>query len=146
MKDDLRQRTMQFAFEVVQAFARFPRQTDAQLLGKQLLKSGTSVGANYGETDRGRSGAEFIAKCGDCLREAAETAYGLDLIVLSNVIPAEKLAAVRKGCSDLIAISWPSLGAQRRNDEGFSSFIILTSSFASSRRKCLVDPICALAK
>ena len=105
MKDYLRQRTMQFAFEVVQAFARFPRQTDAQLLGSQLLKSGTSVGANYGEADRGRSRAEFIAKSGDCLREAEETAYWLDLIVPSKLVPAEQLAAVRKGCSELIASS-----------------------------------------
>jgi four helix bundle protein len=66
---DLRERTKSFALRVVRMFSALPKTTEAQVLGKQLLRSGTSIGANYREAYRGRSKAEFIAKCGDCLRE-----------------------------------------------------------------------------
>ena len=81
-----------------------PKTTEAQVLGKQLLRSGTSVGANYREAYRGRSKAEFIAKCGDSLRELEETAYWLELLVDGKMIPAEKLVAIRRECDELIAI------------------------------------------
>lgn len=74
---DLRDRTKQFALRIIEMFSLIPKTTEAQVLGKQLLRSGTSVGANYREAYRGRSKAEFIAKCGDSLRELEETAYWL---------------------------------------------------------------------
>jgi four helix bundle protein len=74
------------------------------VLGKQLLRSGTSVGANYREARRGRSKPEFIAKCGDSLREIEETAYWLELLVESGIVPAEKLQPLRKECDELPAI------------------------------------------
>src|SRR4029077_5554921 len=64
---DLRARTKDFALRVIRMFSALPKTTEAQLLGKQLLRSGTSIGANYREAYRGRSKAEFIAKCGDSL-------------------------------------------------------------------------------
>ena len=63
---------MDFALRVVRMFSQLPKSTQAQVLGKQLLRSGTSIGANYREAFRGRSKAEFVAKCGDCLREVEE--------------------------------------------------------------------------
>jgi len=78
-KKDLRERTKEFALSVIQMFSRIPKNTEAQVLGKQLLRSSTSVGANYREAYRGRSKAEFIAKCGDSLRELEETTYWLEL-------------------------------------------------------------------
>lgn len=72
---DLRERTKSFAVRVVRMFSALPKTTEAQVLGKQVLRSGTSIGANYREAYRGRSKAEFIAKCGDCLREIEERAY-----------------------------------------------------------------------
>jgi len=83
---------------------RLPKTTEAQVLGKQLLRSGTSVGANYREAYRGRSKAEFISKCGDSLRELEETAYWLELLVDGNMMPAQKLSALRQECDELIAI------------------------------------------
>jgi len=103
-KKDLRDRTKQFALSVIQMFSRIPKNTEAQVLGKQLLRSGTSVGANYREAYRGRSKAEFIAKCGDSLRALEETAYWLELLVDGKIIPPEKLAAIRTECDELIAI------------------------------------------
>jgi four helix bundle protein len=74
------------------------------VLGKQVLRSGTSIGANYREAYRGRSKAEFIAKCGDCLREIEETAYWLELLVDARIVSATKLAPLRKEIDELTAI------------------------------------------
>ncbi len=71
---DLRGRTKDFALRIVRMFSALPKTTQAQVLDKQVLRSGTSVGANYREAFRARSRAEFIAKCGDALREIEETA------------------------------------------------------------------------
>jgi four helix bundle protein len=85
-------------------FSGLPKTTEAQVLGKQVLRSGTSVGANYREAYRARSRAEFISKCGDSLRELEETAYWLELLVDGKIVPADRLAAVRQECDELIAI------------------------------------------
>lgn len=101
---DLRDRTKQFALRIIEMFSLIPKTTEAQVLGKQLLRSGTSVGANYREAYRGRSKAEFIAKCGDSLRELEETAYWLELLVDGKIVPREKLSTLRQECDELIAI------------------------------------------
>ncbi|CAN5555905.1 four helix bundle protein [soil metagenome] len=85
-ENDLRDRTKGFALRIVRMFSALPKTTEAQVLGKQLLRSGTSIGANYREAFRARSKAEFIAKCGDCLREIEESAYWLELLVESGVV------------------------------------------------------------
>jgi four helix bundle protein len=79
-------------------FSKLPKTTEAQVLGKQALRSGTSVGANYREAYRARSRAEFIAKCGDSLRELEETAYWLELLVDGKIVLPEKLKTVRQEC------------------------------------------------
>ena len=101
---DLRPRTRDFALRIVRMFASLPRTTVALVLGKQVLRSGTSVGANYCEAYRGRSKAEFIAKCGDSLRELEETNYWFELLVEGKVVPGPKLAALRQECDELTAI------------------------------------------
>ena len=101
---DLRDRTKAFALRVVRMFSALPKTTEAQVLGKQLLRSGTSIGANYREAFRARSKAEFIAKCGDSLREIEEGAYWLELLVESGVVSVEKLAPLRQECEELTAI------------------------------------------
>ena len=72
---NLKDRTKQFALRILRMYSSLPKTTAAQILGKQVLRSGTSVGANYREADRARSKAEFIAKMGECLKELDETAY-----------------------------------------------------------------------
>jgi four helix bundle protein len=103
-KIDLRERTKSFALRVVRMFSALPKTTEAQILGKQVLRSGTSIGANYREAFRGRSKAEFIAKCGDCLREIEETAYWLELLVEANIVSTGKLAPLRNEIDELTAI------------------------------------------
>lgn len=85
-------------------YSALPKATHAQVLGKQTLRSGTSVGANYREAFRARSRPEFIAKCGDCLREIEETNYWLELLTESGVVPAARLAELRQESDEITAI------------------------------------------
>ena len=101
---DLAARTKSFALQIIRLFSSLPKTAEAQIVGKQLLRSGTSVGANYREAYRGRSKAEFVSKCGDCLREIEETAYWLDLLAEANLTSRERLRAIRQECRELIAI------------------------------------------
>ena len=103
-KRDLQERTKQFALSIIRTFSILPKTTEAQVLGKQLLRSGMSVGANYREAYRGRSKAEFIAKCGDSLRELEESAYWLELLADGKIIRPERLTAIRGECDELLAI------------------------------------------
>jgi four helix bundle protein len=101
---DLALRTKNFARRIIRLYVALPKETLAQVLGKQALRSGTSVGANYRETNRARSKAEFISKIGDCLKEADETAYWLELLIDEAVVSPQKLEALLKEANELIAI------------------------------------------
>ena len=107
MKDggvDLKGRTKELALRVIRMYARLPKTAVARVLGKQVLRSGTSVGANYREAYRARSKAEFRAKCGDSLKELEETAYWFELLADGGIVPEDKLAALRQECHELTAI------------------------------------------
>jgi len=101
---DLRERTKLFGLRIIRLYSALPKTTEAQVLGKQALRAGTSVGANYREACRGRSKAEFIAKCGDSLRELEETAYWFELLVEAGIVAPPKLEALHDECDQLIAI------------------------------------------
>src|SRR5947207_11461971 len=103
-KNDLADRTKAFALTVIRMTDDLPRTTSAQVLGKQVLRSATSVGANYREASRARSKAEFTAKIGDCLKEIEETEYWLELLVDSSVVPAVKMSDLLDETRQLIAI------------------------------------------
>ncbi len=77
---DLKARTKEFALRIIRLYSSLPRTTEAQVLGRQVLKSGTSVGAHYREARRARSGAEFISKIESGLQELEETVYWLELL------------------------------------------------------------------
>ena len=107
MKDenkDLRGRTKEFAIRVVRMFSALPKSTEAQVLGKQVLRSGTSVGANYREACRSRSRAEFVAKMGDCLKELDESSYWFELLDETGVATPTGLEPLKKECNALLAI------------------------------------------
>lgn len=101
---DLRERTMNFALRVVQMFVAPPKTEEARVLGKQVLRSGTAVGANFREAHRARSKPEFIAKVGDCLKELDESSYWLELLTRSSIVPVSKLASLLDETHQLIAI------------------------------------------
>ncbi len=102
--NDLVGRTTEFALRVVRMFVSMPKTEVARVLGKQVLRSGTSIGANYHEAQRARFKSEFIAKIGDCLKELDETSYWLELLVRSEIIPESKLAALRDENHQFLAI------------------------------------------
>jgi four helix bundle protein len=102
--NDLRDRTKRFALQIIRMFAALPKTVEAQVIGKQVLRSGTSIGANYREAYRSRSRAEFIAKMGDCLKELEETAYWLELLVEGRIVEEKQLAELQKECGELTAI------------------------------------------
>ena len=104
MEKDLLSRTFFYARKIVAFYASLPNSTVAQVLGKQLLRSGTSVGANYREADQGRSRAEFVAKMGDCLKELSETGYWLELLDSESLGDKVACAYLITETRELIAI------------------------------------------
>ena len=103
-ENDLRGRTKRFALQIIRMFTALPKAIEAQVIGRQVLRSGKSVGANYREAYRSRSRAEFIAKAGDCLKELEETAYWLELLIEGGIVAEKQLAALQKECNELTAI------------------------------------------
>jgi len=102
---DLKPRTKAFALRVIRMYSKLTKNdTVAQVLGKQVLRSGTSVGANYREAARARSKSEFISKIGDCLKEIEETEYWLELLVDSKRVSEIKMAELLDETHQLIAI------------------------------------------
>ncbi len=101
---DLRVRTKQFALRVIRLYGALPKRIEAEVIGRQALRSGTSVGANFREAHRARSDAEFLSKLGDCLKELEETLYWLELLTEGEIIKANLLVALQDECNQLIAI------------------------------------------
>lgn len=101
---NLRDRTKQFALEIIRTYAALPPITEAQVIGKQVLRSGTSVGAHYREASRSRSTAEYISKIGGGLQELEETLYWLELLTESQIVPASKLQGLIQEAQEIMAI------------------------------------------
>jgi four helix bundle protein len=101
---ELRSRTKAFALRIIRLYASLPKTTQAQVLGKQVLRSGTSVGAHYREAQRAKSDADFISKMEGALQELDETAYWFELLVESKIVVESKLAGLIKEADELIAI------------------------------------------
>ncbi len=102
---DLKKRTKAFALRIIRLYAKLPKNdTVAQVLGKQVLRSGTSVGANYREASRARSKSEFVSKVGDSLKELDESEYWLELLVDSGCVSAPKMTGLLDETDQLLAI------------------------------------------
>ena len=101
---DLRFRTKQFALRIIGMYSELPKTTVAQVLGKQVLRSGTSVGAQYREANRAKSDADFINKIEGALQELDETDYWLELLGESDIVKEKGLASLRKETDELISI------------------------------------------
>ena len=101
---DLRTRTTDFALRIVRLYSSLPKTTEAQTLGKQVLRSGTSVGAHYREGHRAKSDPDIVNKFGSVLQELDETDFWLDLLVKAGIGPASKADSLIKETNELIAI------------------------------------------
>jgi four helix bundle protein len=102
--EELRARTKIFAIRIVRLYQALPKTTEAQVLGKQLLRSGTSVAANYRAACRGRSRAEWLAKIGVVVEEADETVFWLEMLADCGVISIERLKNLTEESEELVAI------------------------------------------
>jgi len=101
---ELARRTKGFALRIVRLVASLPKSREADVLGRQLLRAGTSVGANYREARRGRSKADFAAKIGVCLQEADESSYWLELLTESKIVRPHLLRDLHREANELTAI------------------------------------------
>jgi four helix bundle protein len=115
--DELRKRTKSFAVRIVHVFRSLPRSPDAQTLGKQLLRSATSVAANYRAVCRARSKAEFIAKLGIVIEEADETVFWLELMSETEIIRADRIQDLLKEGNELLAIFGASLRTSKSDSQ-----------------------------
>jgi len=114
-QEELRDRTKQFAFRIIRLFKSLPRSTEGAVLGKQLLRSGTSVAANYRAVNRARSRAEFIAKIGVVLEEADETVFWLEALAEAGIVKPTLLAPLLREANELVAIFAASQRTARSN-------------------------------
>jgi four helix bundle protein len=112
---DLRERTKAFALRIVRMVSTLPRSLTARVIGGQVLRSGTSVGAHYREACRSRSVAEFISKMEDAIQELDETAYWQELLADSDIVPPKRLVDLRQETDELIAIFTASVKTAKRN-------------------------------
>ena len=112
-KEDLQRRTRQFALNVIRLVEELPRGQVAGVLGQQLLRAGTSVGANYRAACRAKSPADFIAKMGIVEEELDESLYWMELLVESRTTRQDRVADLAKEANELLAIAVASIKTAR---------------------------------
>lgn len=142
---DLKQRTKAFALCIIRLYAQLPKTTEAQVLGRQVLRSGTSVGAYYREAHRSRSDAEFIRKLEGGLRELEETAYWLELLGEAQIFDPEVLAPALREAGALTGIFIASVTTMKRRINR-NQLVAYRLSFRAYRfRTCVpnADPMAA---
>lgn len=112
---DLANRTKRFALEVIRLYSRLPKQTEAQVIGRQMLRSGTSVGAQYREAIRAKSVADFINKIEGSLQELEETQYWFELLNEARIVSdSADVNSLMKKADELIAILVSSARTAKR--------------------------------
>ena len=112
---NLQIRTKQFALEVIKFCEALPKDETGRILTRQLLRSGTSVGANYRAACRAKSKPAFISKMGDVLEEADESGYWVELLVDSRKVDQQKAAPLLTEANELVAIAISSINTAKRN-------------------------------
>ena len=103
-ENDLKDRTKAFALRVIRLYAALPKTVEAQVIGKQQLRSGTSVGAHYREAQRAKSNADFISKIEGGLQELEETVYWLELLTDAEIVHPDRLKLLREEAEELTAV------------------------------------------
>jgi four helix bundle protein len=111
--EELRDRTKQFAMRIVKLFRSLPKTEEARVLGRQVLRSGTSVAANYRAVCRSRSRADFISKLAVVTEEMDETAFWLELMVDTGIVPKAKMENLLAEANELVRIFGSSVHTAR---------------------------------
>jgi four helix bundle protein len=113
-KEDLKLRTKQFALRAIKLVRSLPKDVPGKVLANQLMRSATSVGANYRSACRGRSKAEWRSKLGICLEEGDESGFWLELIMDDGMLPRSRVEPLWKEADELCAIFYTALDSGRR--------------------------------
>ena len=111
---ELRDRTKRFALRVIRMYGQLPKTVEAQVLGRQVLRSGTSVAANYREACRARSDSELVAKLGQVEQELDETMLWLELLVEAGIVTEKRMAALLSECEELIKMTVAAIKTTKR--------------------------------
>jgi len=112
---ELQDRTKRFAVAVVRFFSRLPKTEAARVIGRQLLRAGTSVAANYRAACRARSAADFISKISIVLEETDETLLSLELLVDADIVESRLTSRLSDECHELLKIFSASLATAKAN-------------------------------
>ncbi len=112
---ELKNRTKAYALRIIKLYQALPKSGEAQVIGKQILRSGTSVGAQYREACRAKSPADFINKMEGSIQELDETGYWLELLAESQIVPVGKLVDLQKENDELTAIFVASVKTAKKN-------------------------------
>jgi four helix bundle protein len=111
----LQDRTKAFAVRTIKAFARLPKDEAARIIGRQFLRSGTSLAANYRSACRARSAADFISKISVVAEEADETLFWFELLLEAELVKMNLFEPLMKECEELLKIYSASLATAKRN-------------------------------
>jgi four helix bundle protein len=112
-----KQRTKTLALNIIKLVEKLPKNKTADIIGRQLLRSATSVGANYRSACRGRSVADIIAKLGIVEEEADESFYWMELLVESGIVPKENLQNIMAETNEITAMTVASIKTLRKRNE-----------------------------
>ncbi len=114
-KEEMKKRTKKFALRIISLVGSLPKGKITDVIGRQLLRAGTSVGANYRASCRGRSKADFISKMGIVEEEADESIYWMELLVEGKIVEYARLESLMKEADEILAIIVSSIITARKN-------------------------------
>ena len=113
--ENLKKRTKKFALDVIKFYEALPKNETCRILGRQLLRAGTSVGANYRAACRAKSTADFISKMGTVEEEADESSYWIELLIEDGKVSGAKASPLMKEANELLAIAVSSINTTRKS-------------------------------
>ena len=114
-EDELKKRTKEFAIRVMRLVKSLPRTLEGRAIGNQLIRAGTSVGANYRAVCRARSRAEFVAKLGIVEEEADESAFWIEVIIEGRLMPEKRVRPLLREANEIVAIMAASRKSAKRS-------------------------------
>lgn len=115
--DELKKRTKAFAFSVIRLVESLPRGRTADVIDRQLIRSGTSVGANYRSACRARSTADFISKMGTVEEETDETLYWMELLIEAEIVESVKLESLINEADEILAMTVASINSAKSKSQ-----------------------------
>jgi four helix bundle protein len=102
--EQFKKRTKLFALRIIKLFQALPKTEEAKIIGKQLLRSATSVAANYRAACRARSKAEFYSKLSIVIEEADESLFWIEILIEANILPESKLLDIKQEITEIVSV------------------------------------------